>query len=44
MSLNGDTPLFEAVAVDCRGVRETLRAIMERVVVRLKREISASAA
>jgi hypothetical protein len=44
MSLNGDTPLFEAVALDGRGVRETLRAIMERVVARLRREISASAA
>ena len=44
LSLPGDTPLFEAVALDGRGVRETLRAIMERVVVRLRREISASAA
>jgi len=44
LSLNGDAPLFEAVALDGRGVRETLRAIMERVVVRLRREISASAA
>ena len=44
LSLPGDAPLFEAVARDGRGVRETLRAIMERVVVRLRREISASAA
>lgn len=44
LSLNGESPIFEAVAVDGRGVRETLRAIMERVVVRLRREISASAA
>ena len=44
LSLNGDAPLFEAVAMDGRGVRESLRAIMERVVVRLRREISASAA
>jgi mutual gliding-motility protein MglA len=44
LGLTGDAPLFEAVALDGRGVRETLRAIMERVVVRLRREISASAA
>lgn len=44
LSLSADTPLFEAVALDGRGARETLRAIVERVVVRLRREISASAA
>jgi mutual gliding-motility protein MglA len=44
INMNGDTPLFEAVALDGRGVRETMRSIVERVVARLKREISASAA
>jgi signal recognition particle receptor subunit beta len=44
IGLNGELPIFEAVAVDGRGVRESLRAVMERVVVRLRREISASAA
>lgn len=44
LSLSPDTPFFEAVALDGRGARETLRAIVERVVVRLRREISASAA
>jgi hypothetical protein len=44
INLNGEAPIFEAVALDGRGVRESLRAVMERVVVRLRREISASAA
>jgi hypothetical protein len=44
LGLNGEAPIFEAVALDGRGVRESLRAVMERVVVRLRREISASAA
>jgi signal recognition particle receptor subunit beta len=44
LGLSAEAPVFEAVAMEGRGVRESLRAVMERVVVRLRREISASAA
>jgi hypothetical protein len=42
MSVNGDYPIIEAVALDGSGVRESLRLILERVVTRLRKEIPAA--
>ncbi len=39
MSLNGECPVIESVALEGRGVRESLKVILERVVTRIRQEI-----